>query len=116
LIFFDRVAENNCCTNILIDNKRAAYDATRHLIAEGCKKIMHITATSKRNVYIDRLNGYKQALQESNLRFNEKLLIINDLSQEAGMTAAALILKLDTLPDGVFVANDNCAVGCMAGL
>ena len=116
LIFFDRVIDHPDCTNVLIDNRKGAYEATTHLIAQGCKRIMHITATPKRNVYIDRLAGYKQALAEHQLPFNDNYVLINNLSQEAGMEAAATILKMDALPDAIFAANDNCAVGCMLAL
>lgn len=116
IIFFDRVAEQDNCTNVLIDNRKAAYEATRHLIQQGCKKIAHITATPKRNVYIDRLEGYKKALAEFNLPITDDLLIIGNLSQEAGATAAEQLLQMPEKPDGVFVANDNCAVGCMLTL
>jgi LacI family transcriptional regulator len=116
LIFFDRVVEQENFTNVLIDNRKAAYDATVHLINAGCKNLVHITATPKRNVYIDRIQGFKQALLENNLPFTNKQIIISNLSQEAGITAAAEILKMKTLPDGIFVANDNCAVGCMVAL
>jgi LacI family transcriptional regulator len=116
LIFFDRVTDHPDCTNVLIDNRKSAYEATTHLIAQGCKRIMHITATPKRNVYIDRLAGYKQALAEHQLPFNDDYVLINNLSQEAGVEAAAAILKMDPLPDAIFAANDNCAVGCMLAL
>lgn len=116
LIFFDRVAEHKNCTNVLIDNRKAAYEATKHLIEQGCKNIVHITATPKRNVYVDRLQGYKHALADHNLPFNEDNIIIGNLSQEAGADAAEKIMKMETRPDGVFVSNDNCAVGCMIAL
>lgn len=116
LIFFDRVVEHENCTNILIDNRRAGNEATNHLIKQGCTRIVHITATPKRNVYVDRLEGYKQALLQSNIPFNEDYLIISNLSQEAGKAAAAKILQMKPLPDALFVANDNCAVGCMLAL
>src|SRR4051812_18449955 len=41
VIFFDRVAQHHASTNILIDNRRAAYEATSHLIQQGCKRIVH---------------------------------------------------------------------------
>ena len=116
LIFFDRVPEHRQSTNILIDNRKAAYEAINHLIEQGCKRIVHVTATPKRNVYIDRLQGYKQALTEHNINFRDEYIIIGDLSQQAGADAAETIAKMDPLPDGVFVANDNCAVGCMISL
>jgi LacI family transcriptional regulator len=116
LIFFDRVAEHKDCTCILIDNKKAAYDATSHLIGLGRRRIVHITAPSKRNVYTDRLNGYKEALKDNQIPFREDLVVIGNLSQEAGAEAAAIIRAMTPLPDAVFVANDNCAVGCMVAI
>jgi LacI family transcriptional regulator len=116
VIFFDRGEQHTNFTNVLIDNRKSAYEATTHLIKEGCKKIMHITANPKRNVYIDRLRGYKDALAENNIEFKEDLLIIGNLSLEAGIDAAAKILSMDARPDGVLVANDTCAVGCMLSL
>lgn len=116
VIFFDRVMDHENCTNILIDNRKAAYEATKHLIEQGCKRIVHITAPPQQNVYIDRLKGYKQALAGHKIKFKEEDVIIGDLSMEAGNDAAEAILKMKTLPDGIFVSNDNCAVGCMLAL
>ena len=116
VIFFDRVLEHKNSTAILIDNRRAAYEATKHLLEQGCRKILHITALPKQNVYVDRLNGYKDALAEFKIPFKESDVIIGNLSMEAGTEAAGIITKMKTLPDGVFVANDNCAVACMQAL
>jgi LacI family transcriptional regulator len=116
VIFFDRGEEHQDFTNIIIDNRKSGYEATRHLIEQGCKRIVHITATPKRNVYIERFSGYKQALADNNIEFREEYVIINNLSQDAGIEASKLILAMDPLPDGVFVANDNAAVGCMVAI
>ena len=116
VIFFDRVMDHSQYTNILIDNKQAAYEATTHLIKQGCKRIVHITAIPKQNVYRDRLNGYKQALKDTKKKFDEKNVITGNLSLEAGIAASEIIMQMKPLPDGVFVANDTCAVGCMLAL
>ncbi len=116
LIFFDRVTDHRHCTNILIDNRKAAYETTKHLIDQGCKRIVHITALSKSNVYVDRLAGYKQALQDHGLTLKKEHIIKTDLSQESGAAAAEQIRRMRPLPDAIFVANDNCAVGCMLAL
>ena len=65
---------------------------------------------------MDRFNGYRRALAENNIDFKDEYLIIGNLSLEAGTEAADTILKMDPLPDGVLVANDNCAIGCMLSL
>jgi LacI family transcriptional regulator len=116
LVFFDRVGEHENCLSILINNKKAAYEATTHLISQGRRRIVYITATPKRNVYIHRLEGYKEALKDQKIRFRDDHVLINNLSQEAGAEAAAVIRQMDPLPDAVFAANDNCAVGCMVAL
>ena len=116
LIFFDRVYTHNDCSTIVIDNFKAAYDMTNHLIGQGCKSIMHITGDLTQNVYADRLRGLKSALAEHNLEFKPEMLIINNLGTKEGIEAAQKILKMPVLPDGVFVANDNCAVNCMLEL
>jgi len=116
LIFFDRVDDHDLCTSVLINNRKAAYEATTHLISQGRKRIVYITATPKRNVYVDRLQGYKAALADQHIDFREDYVLISNLSQESGVEAAAVIRQMKPLPDAVFVANDNCAVGCMVAL
>ena len=116
LVFFDRTMPHAKTISILIDNYESAYNATKHLIEQGCERIIHITAPSKQNVYSDRLRGYRQALEDHQIAFNKKNVIIGHLGFLDGAEAAEQILKMKPLPDGVFVANDNCAVGCMLAL
>jgi LacI family transcriptional regulator len=116
LVFFDRTDDTIDATSILIDNELAGYTATEHLILQGCKKIVHVTAHSVRNVYQDRLKGYQRALAHHQLPFNEQMVLTNNLSQEAGIKVAELLQSMHPRPDGVFFANDNCAVGCMVAL
>ena len=116
LIFFDRVVDIPNCTNIVIDNKKAGYDATSHLLSQGCRRIVHICGSIGRNVYNDRLEGYKQALSEKNIRFDPSLVIQNNLSDQGGVEAAQQILKMSKLPDAVFSSNDTSAVAIIREL
>lgn len=116
IIFFDRVIAPAGGTQVIIDNKRAAFDATHHLIAQGCKRIVHITAPAMHNIYAARLEGYKQALAGAELPFRKEYILAGNLRQEDGRTAAAAILGMEQRPDGIFVANDDCAAGCLAAL
>lgn len=113
VIFFDRVQEHTKCPSIFIDNYKAAYQLTTHLIEQGCKRILHIGGNQLRNVYAERCNGYKKALEDHKLPFDDELLIINDLSTQAGQDAGEIILNMKVKPDAVFAANDVCAVSCM---
>jgi LacI family transcriptional regulator len=116
VIFFDRVYAHNDCTSIVIDNYKAGYEVTKHLIEQGFRRIMHLGGNMLRNVYLDRLKGYKQALRDFKIPFTEKLVHISQLTEEAGAEAAELILGMSKKPDAVFSANDTCAVYCMIRL
>jgi len=109
VIFFDRVFEEMEGTKVIINNFKAGYDATAHLIEQGCKRIAHITSNLKRNVYAERFKGYKQAMADHQLQFTEKLLVIDGLSEEDATRSAKRIIAMKPLPDGIFITNDFCA-------
>lgn len=116
IIFFDRVAEHTKCTSIVIDNVKAGYDVTTHLLEQGCRRVVHIGGSLGRNVYADRLKGYKLALAEKGIPFDESLVIINNLSEQGGIEAAQQVLGMSDRPDGIFAANDTSAVACIGHL
>lgn len=116
LLFFDRVADLENCPTIVIDNYKAAYEITSHLIAQGCTNLVHITGNLNRSVYNDRLKGFNQSLSDHSLKLDPHNLLITDLSPEAGKRAANQILNMKIKPDGVFATNDSSAVSCMLEL
>ncbi len=115
VVFFDRVYPHADSTCIIIDNYTAAYNITKHLIGEGCRRIMHLGGNMLRNVYSERLRGYKHALRDHKIPFEDKLVYISNLSEADGTEAAEYILKMKTKdrPDAVFSSNDTAAVHCM---
>lgn len=116
LIFFDRVIEHPSCPNIVINNYKAAYEITEHLISQGCHHIVHVAGNLNRNVYNMRFKGYRDALLSHNIPFQDDWLIVNNLSTEDGILTAQHILSMKTLPHGVFISNDSCAVSFMQEL
>lgn len=116
VVFFDRVAEYNDCMSIVIDNFRAGYEITKHLTEQGCKRIMHLGGNLLRNVYYDRFRGYRRALDEAGLEFDDKMHVINDLSSQSGLDVARSILEMKSRPDGIFTANDTTAVALICEL
>lgn len=116
VLFFDRVEQDGNNTVVIIDNTKCGYIATQHLIDQGCKKIVHITSSLKRNVYAQRFKGYKDALFDNGIAYDESLLMVGDLSEKAGIEAAQKILKMTPFPDGAFITNDFVAAVCMRTL
>ncbi|HEX2920710.1 MAG TPA: LacI family DNA-binding transcriptional regulator [Bacteroidales bacterium] len=110
VVFFDRVFKHAGCVSIVIDNVSAGYEATMHLVEQGCKRIAHIGGNMQRDVYSGRFEGYKKALNDSGIMFDKNLVSVGDMSQEAGFESAKKFLKMKNRPDGVFAANDTVAV------
>jgi LacI family transcriptional regulator len=113
VVFFDRVADCKGCMSVVIDNYKAGYEATKHLIEQGCKKIIHLGGNLLRNVYSERFRGYKQALHDNGIEFNQKLVFICDLTGQSGREIMKKVFKTDLQPDGVFAANDTSAVAAI---
>jgi LacI family transcriptional regulator len=116
VIFFDRVEEKNESTKVIIDNYKCGYHATQHLAEQGCRRIVLVTASLKRNVYAQRHKGYMDALYDHGIPYDKDLVLIKDLSEQCGVEAALQILKMRPLPDGAFITNDFSAAVCMRKL
>lgn len=116
IVFFDRVEEKSESTKVIIDNYKCGYQATRHLTEQGCKRIVLLTSSLKRNVYAERHRGYSDALFDSGIPYQKELVLIQDLSEQLAIEAAHKILKMSPLPDGLFVTNDFNAAVCMQEL
>jgi LacI family transcriptional regulator len=116
MIFFDRVEENIENTKVIIDNYKCGYQATEHLIEQGCKRIVLITASLKRNVYAQRYKGYKDALFDHNIKVDDKLVLVKDLSEQCSVEAAHEVLRMKPMPDGAFITNDFSAAVFMQTL
>jgi LacI family transcriptional regulator len=116
VVFFDRISFGKSSTNVVIDNFKAGYEVTTHLINQGCKKIAHITGSLTRNVYADRMKGYQLALTENNIPFDEQYVIVNNMDEQSAIEAAKKLIAMESIPDGIFIANDNCAAVCMQTL
>jgi len=113
VVFFDRVMEDQEGLKVIIDNYKNGYEATKHLIDQGCKNIAHITGSLRRNVYAERLRGYKEALENGGLKYRESYVLENNLTEEDSVLAAHQILKMRPLPDGIFITKDLCAAVVM---
>ena len=116
LLFFDRVFDLPNCPTIIIDNEAAGYEATEHLIQKGCKHILHIAGSLKRNVYSERYDGYRKALNQYGLHFANDNLLEVDLNVDKIHDVIKHIEGSVNKVDGIFVSNDTFAVYCIKEL
>jgi LacI family transcriptional regulator len=113
LILFDRSNDDLEVSQVVVDDFLGAYNATEHLIKQGCKRIAHLTSTRKISIYKERLRGYREALLSNRLKYDESLVIGSNLQLEDGRNSMLQLLSKKTIPDGIFSASALSAVGAM---
>ena len=115
LVQFDKIAKLIPSSKVIINDQKAAFEATEHLIQKGCKKIAHIRGPINPQNAIDRFLGYKKALEKNNIPFDSKLVYTcKNVTFEEGKEFAEQIIKDHPDVDGIFVITDLVAVGVLA--
>jgi LacI family transcriptional regulator len=94
-------------------NRQGGYDATRHLIELGHRRVGFITGSLDLGCSNDRLAGYHSALTEFGLPVESGLVREGDFTQPAGFRAARELLALPEPPSAIFASNDLMAFGTM---
>ena len=88
VVFFDRRINVNKSSSVMIDDYQGSYEATKHLIEQGRKRIGHLTVDLSLEIYTNRYNGYKDAIIDSGIEFDENLVVQLRSDIEEGKRAA----------------------------
>ncbi|MGB9870828.1 MAG: LacI family DNA-binding transcriptional regulator [Anaerolineae bacterium] len=100
-----------------VDNERGAMTAVRHLLALGHRRIGMITnAPLAYTASRQRLEGYRRALQEAGIPYDEALVRYGNFDEESGRQAMEALLAREERPTAVFVASDMVAIGALRAL
>jgi LacI family transcriptional regulator len=96
---------------------QASCQVTRHLISLGHQRIAHIPHASLDYVSVyRRAEGYRVALEEANLPFDQSLVVAGDFSFASGYHSMKQILARNARPTALFAGNDTIAIGAMLAL
>lgn len=91
------------------DNVELGWRATRHLLEHGHRRVGLITGPEDMVVSLDRLEGYRRALEAAGVPFDPDLVAHTDFSAEQGYRAARRLLARGVT--ALFTADDHLAVG-----
>lgn len=115
-ILVDNYPHNLDVTTIIPDNRKGTYDAVKYLIKLGHRRIAFLTAPLDEPVSKERFEGYKMALSEAGIAFQDELVVPAHYYIEAGYLAMLKVLKIKPLPTAIFAINDACAIGAMKAI
>ncbi|CAM3386117.1 MULTISPECIES: LacI family DNA-binding transcriptional regulator [Sphingomonas] len=97
---------------VWIDNARAAYDMTRHLIGLGHRRIGFVHGNPDQSASIERLAGFRRAVEEEDEL--ETRIVQGDYSYASGLRAGEELLGGERPPTAIFASNDDMAAAVVS--
>ena len=116
LILFDRTNDKLGVSSVEVDDFMGAFQATKHLIENGCRRIAHIAGQQHVNIFNLRLKGYIEALNVHGIVLDDDLISFGKVSVESGRECMKKLLEGALMPDGVFAVEDFTALGAIQAI
>lgn len=116
LIFFDRKIPLSGVGSAILDDFKAGFLATEHLIEQGCTRIAHLHGDFNLEIYKNRFEGYKAALEKHQIPFKKECVIETMSTIKSGKKAVAKLWKQDEKIDAIFAAGDYPLLGALQEL
>ena len=113
VVFLDRPVPNINADAVLLDNTRGARECVRHLLQLGHRRIAIITGPLALQNARERLQGYEEALYESDIPLDPELILQGDYRLESGERLAKQLIKGKSAASAVFVCNGVMTVGVL---
>lgn len=117
IILIDRdFYSENICGKVLVNNLEGAYKGVAYLINKGYKKIAYLSGSLKTRTARDRLDGYKKALSDNGLEYEERLVKYGEYKIDWGRNGTDELLSENEHFDAIFCGNDLIAIGAIKEL
>ncbi|WP_102348719.1 LacI family DNA-binding transcriptional regulator [Bacillus sp. Marseille-P3661] len=114
IVLVNRYYEDVDIDYVTVNNFKASYFATSHLIDYKHTNIAYITSPLTSSATLQRIQGYKQALLDHNLQYDEDLVIeMKSKGYEGGREAAKQLLEYNQFFTAIFANNDLLALGTL---
>jgi len=112
IVFFDRICEDFDTDRVITDDFEGARIATNHLIKNGARRVLHLSAPHHLLIGKRRFEGYCKALENNAIKFDEKLVLMCD-SREGVLESSQKLLAMAPGIDAIFAVNDSTAIAAM---
>ena len=112
LVLLNCYTGDNRFPSVVPDERNGGRLATRSLIAMGHSRIATITGETFMEAAQDRLAGYREALTEAGLSYDDRLVLEGSWTPTSGFEATQKLLQVQDRPTAIFCQNDKMAMGC----
>ncbi|RWR09659.1 catabolite control protein A [Siminovitchia fortis] len=116
IVLAGSIEESKTIPSVNIDYRQAIFDATTYFIEKGHKKIAFAMGPMRDLInHGEKFVGYKQALEEAGLEFQDKYVIEGEYTYESGLEGWKKLKDLDDKPTAIVSGDDEMALGVMHG-
>ena len=116
IVLIDRNFSNLDLPYVGSENFQGTKSAIEYLIKNGHQKIGFIQGLPESSVNMDRVNGYRDALEEHHIPFDPELVVGNDFGVENGYTGTKLLLSKEEKVTAIFAASNLIALGTIKAI
>jgi LacI family transcriptional regulator len=116
IVFYDRSVNEIETHKVVVDNVQCAFEATKHLIKKGHRKIAHIANAENLAITKERVQGYIKALTSFGIAVDEKLIKYcphGGLVQDEVDDIMNQLYKLKEKPSAIFASADKLTTGAL---
>ena len=116
IVLIDSYVSNPNVCNVSLEDFNGGYLATKYLIDHGHTNIAFASPSIKyKGVVSERFDGYKKALSEANIKFNNNLVFEQELDTTTTIALGKSLAKRNDLT-AIFATADILAAGIITGL
>lgn len=104
---------DDLCPTIYVDDEQAGLAITKHLLAQGHRRIAFLGYHKDHKSAVGRYRGYCSALQQAGLAVEDELVIAGDFTFDSGVAMTEQLWQLAKRPTALFGCNDEIAAGAL---
>lgn len=116
VVVVDRRVHSPLVDEIRSDSEGGAYQLVRHLIGLGHRRIAMLSGSRSISTSVDRVSGYRRALTEAGIAFDERVVRYEGFGVDGGWHMARQLLDSSLQPTALFAANNFIAFGAIRAL
>ncbi|MDF1513702.1 MAG: LacI family DNA-binding transcriptional regulator [Anaerolineae bacterium] len=102
--------------SVRCDSEGGAYQLIQYLIGLGHQHIAVLSGSPNVSTAVDRVQGYRRAVQDAGLALDEELILEREFTQAAGYDMVRHMMSLSPRPSAVFAVNNFIAIGAYKAL
>jgi LacI family transcriptional regulator len=113
VVYLDRIPPRWHGDAVTSSHEVGAYEATKHLIRLGHKRVATITGPMQGTSAVERLAGFMRAMKQANLPVPPEYVQETNFTRAGGREKTGTLLRLKSRPTAIFASNDLIALGAI---